>query len=63
MKIRLYYRTHGFHTVLKQCQVIGDFSDYIERLPNQKGRCGNFFKVKEENLLNVIPHGFLPAPI
>ncbi len=62
MIIRLFSRHYGKHSFIKECNIIGDFNDYVISTRVEPNRCGIFYTFDEEKLIQNIPKNFLPVP-
>lgn len=55
MKVRLYKRHYGVHSLVKECEVEGTFRRYGKKIDGVDS-----YKINEERFLNALPEKFLP---
>ena len=63
MKVRLFKRHYGVHTMVKETEIDGTLRRYIKKYDGEenKNRVGDFYTINEERLIGALPKNFLPV--
>ena len=56
MKLELFKRHCGCHTLIRECSIKGSFKSYATKIYEKDD-----YKINEQKLLNAIPKNFLPC--
>lgn len=61
MKVKLFRRHYGIHTLVKETEVEGTLRRYVKRNSEVDPAAGETFAVQEERLISALPNDFLPV--